>query len=78
MGTWPLESDPRYWLPGEVTVIDQTVNLPSGVSGECTLHLNLPDPCQTLRGNSRFSIRLANEDIWDEETGYNALTTLSL
>ncbi|MBP5334038.1 MAG: DUF4832 domain-containing protein [Bacteroidales bacterium] len=78
VGTWPLESDPRYWLPGEVTVIDQTVNLPSGVSGECTLHLNLPDPCQTLRGNSRFSIRLANEDIWDEETGYNALTTLSL
>ena len=78
IGTWPLESDPRYWYPGEVTVIDQTVNLPSGVSGECTLHLNLPDPCENLHNKPRYSIRLANENVWDEDTGFNKLTTFAL
>ena len=76
LGTWPVESDPRYWMPGEVTVVDQTVT--AGVSGECTLSLYLPDPCQTIRNNPRFAIRLANEDVWDEETGYNKLTTINL
>ena len=77
LATWPIESDPRYWMPG-TTVVDQTVNLPSGISGEVTLWLNLPDPCTTLRDNPRFSIRLANNGTWDENTGYNKLHTFSL
>lgn len=76
--TWPLDSDPRYWMPGQTTVIDQNIELPSGASGQCTLSLNLPDPCEKLRNNSRFSIRLANENIWEEETGLNKLTSISL
>ena len=78
VGTWPLESDPRYWMPEEPTTVDQKFTLPSGLSGEYTLWLNLPDPCQTLRGNPAFSIRLANEDVWDENTGYNKLLTITL
>jgi hypothetical protein len=77
-GTWPLESDPRYWLPEELTTVDQTISLPSGLSGEYTLSLNLPDPCPTLHGNPSFSIRLANEDVWDADTGFNKLLTLTL
>lgn len=78
VGTWALESDPRYWMPEEPTTVDQTITLPSGLSGEYTLWLNLPDPCANLHGNPYFSIRLANEDVWDENTGYNKLLTISL
>ena len=77
-GTFVLESDPRYWMPGTTTVIDQTITLPEGLSGEYALSLNLPDPCETIHDNPMFSIRLANEDIWDETTGYNILHTIKL
>ena len=78
VGTWPLESDPRYWMPEQKTTISQTITLPTGISGDMTLYLNLPDPCENLRNNSKFSIRLANEGIWDENTGYNKLYSFSL
>ena len=73
-----LESDPRFWMAGTTTVVDQTITLPEGLSGEYTLSLNLPDPCETLRSNPMFSIRLANKDVWDESTGYNNLYTIKL
>lgn len=76
--SFKLESDPRFWMPGTTTEIDQTINLPEGLSGEYTLSLNLPDPCETLRANPMFSIRLANKDIWDEATGYNKLYSIKL
>ena len=76
--TWALNSDPRYWMPGETTTIDQTVTLPDGISGEVTLSLNLPDPAMTLRDNPLFSIQLANENVWNESTGFNKLYTFSL
>ena len=76
--TWPLNSDPRYWMPAEETVIDQTITLPDGISGTLTLYLNLPDPCETLHDNPMFSIRLANEGVWNEETGYNKLYSFTL
>lgn len=78
VGTWPIESDPRYWMPGQKTTVSQTVTLPSGISGSMSLYLNLPDPCETLHDNPMFSIRLANEDTWNEETGYNLLHTFTL
>lgn len=76
--TWPIDSDPRFWMPSTTTVIDQNIDLPSGLGGEYTLSLNLPDPAPTLRDNPLFSVRLANEDIWDEETGFNNIYKLNL
>ena len=54
------------------------IKIPADASGECTLYLNLPDPKVTLHDNPRFSIRLANEGVWDEETGYNKIATFTL
>ena len=65
-------------MPAEETVIDQTITLPDGISGAHTLYLNLPDPCETLHDNPMFSIRLANEGVWNEETGYNKLYSFTL
>jgi len=75
-GTFKVDSDPRFWMPAETTTIDQTINLPSGLSGEYTLWMNLPDPCETLHNNPMYSIRLANQGTWDENTGYNKLHTI--
>ena len=76
--TWPVDSDPRYWMPEEETVIDQTVTLPDGISGALTLSLNLPDPCTTIHDNPLYSIRLANDGTWKEETGFNQIYTINL
>ena len=76
--TFQVESDPRFWMPGTTTTIDRTIDLPEGLSGEYTISLNLPDPCENLRSNPLFSIQLANKDIWDESTGFNKLYTIKL
>lgn len=76
--TWDLTSDPRYWMPGQAVTVDQTVTLPDGISGDCILSLNLPDPSVHLRSNPLYSIQLANEGTWQEATGYNTLYNFTL
>lgn len=72
------DADPRYWFAGETVTLDRVIKIPSDASGECTLYLNLPDPKPTLHDNPLFSIRLANDGVWEEETGYNIVATFSL
>ena len=72
------EDDPRFWFAGETVTLDKTVKIPADASGICKLYLNLPDPKETLHDNPLFSIRLANDDIWDEETGYNKIAEFTL
>ena len=70
--------DPRFWFAGETATLDAVIKLPVTATGDCTLYLNLPDPEETLHDNPLFSIRLANDDTWDEETGYNIVTSFTL
>ena len=70
--------DPRYWFAGETITLDRIIKIPADASGNCKLYLNLPDPKQTLHDNPRFSIRLANENVWDEESGYNMVAEFAL
>ena len=70
--------DPRYWFAGERHILDKTIKLPADASGKCTLYLNLPDPEITLHDNPLFSIRLANDGLWDEATGYNKVAEFTL
>ena len=72
------EIDPRYWFAGESVTIEKTISIPADATGTCTLYLNLPDPKVTLHDNPRFSIRLANENVWDEVSGYNKLVEFTL
>ena len=72
------DADPRYWFAGESITLDRVIRIPSDASGECTLYLNLPDPKPTLHYNPMFSIRLANDGVWDESTGYNKVATFSI
>ena len=70
--------DPRFWMPGETSTVTLRAKLDKQMAGEYGVYLNLPDAYDVLHDNPAFSIRLANEDIWDEKTGYNHLTDVVL
>lgn len=70
--------DPRYWFAGNDITIDRKFVIPEDAQGNCTLYFNLPDPEESLRDNPLFSIRTANADIWEKETGYNKIAEFTL
>ena len=71
-------ADPRFWLPGEDHKFTLACTLNDMAPGQYKLYLNLPDPYPSIHDDPRFSIRLANENVWEEETGYNYLTTVNV
>jgi hypothetical protein len=71
--TFPLSADPRNWESGQQVSINQTFTLPAMPSGTYRLSLWLPDNAANLRSDPRYSIRFANQNIWDSAKGYNIL-----
>jgi len=67
--------DVRSWLSGPVTLAQQTVTLPSNMpAGTYSLALWLPDYYTGLQSRPEYSIRFANQGIWDATNGYNVLS----
>ncbi|MEL6495004.1 MAG: DUF4832 domain-containing protein [Cyanobacteria bacterium J06623_7] len=74
--TMYLPEDPRFWHPEEVHTVNVDQQLPPDLApGEYEVLLNLPDPKARLRDNPNYSIRLANDRVWEAETGYNSFLT---
>lgn len=68
----------RKWFSGNVTTEQQFI-LPSSFSkGEYELLLNMPDESASLGKKPAYAIRLANENVWEEITGYNKLNHVML
>jgi Domain of unknown function (DUF4832)/Domain of unknown function (DUF4874) len=66
--------DPRFWQPNTTTKVTVNAPLPSTLpTGSYDLLLNLPDPKNTLSKRPEYSIRLANQNVWEPTTGYNSL-----
>ncbi|MGL5819346.1 MAG: DUF4832 domain-containing protein [Phycicoccus sp.] len=69
--------DPRMWFreAGDVTVA-AAPTVPADVpAGTYDVLLGLPDPVLGLTGRPEYSIRLANQGVWEETTGLNLLAT---
>jgi len=67
-----LTTDPRTWAAGSTTTINQTVTVPPATpAGSYQLLLELPDPL--LPSRPEYSIRLADQGIWEAATGLNNL-----
>ncbi|WP_223300772.1 DUF4832 domain-containing protein [Oscillatoria nigro-viridis] len=69
-----VTEDPRMWMPGT----DKSINIKGAIpvtmpSGEYEVLLNLPDPAPRLYNRPEYSIRFANQKVWEESTGYNSL-----
>ncbi len=75
---YPQTEDPRFWMAGETHKFTLACTLDAKMQGDYNLYLNLPDGYQSLHDNPLFSIRLANEDIWDETTGYNFIARVTV
>ena len=74
-----LPDDPRLWLPDSAVALRHTVGLPGDLpEGDYDLLLGLPDPAPTLADVPAFSVRLANEGLWEDETGLHRLATLTV
>jgi hypothetical protein len=66
--------DARRWAAGETTTLAVRVRIPADVEpGSYTLAVRLPDESDSLADDSRYAIRFANDDVWDDETGDNVL-----
>jgi Domain of unknown function (DUF4832)/Domain of unknown function (DUF4874) len=68
--------DPRMWLPedGDIT-LDLAPIIPANTpAGKYQVLLSLHDPIQELSSKPAYSIRTANEGIWEQGSGWNKLT----
>ncbi|MGE5393912.1 MAG: DUF4832 domain-containing protein [Candidatus Saccharibacteria bacterium] len=69
-----LDVEPRFWKPLVENAIEAEVGIPQDMpKGDYQLYLNLPDPEEKLYPMPAYSVRLANKDVWEENTGYNKL-----
>lgn len=71
----PVKADPRRWLPNyAVSSINEQLQLPADIAeGTYRLYLYLPDIHSTIADDPRYAVRMANTNVWDEETGMNDL-----
>ena len=73
-----LPVDPRHWEPGE-TLLNIKLHVPfTATEGRYRLALWLPDEYGSLRDNPLYAIRFANDNIWDEVTGFNVLGNVTI
>ncbi len=73
--------DIRLFLPGPGESKNLTLNasVPGELgAGEYDLFLNLPDSSSRLKDNASYSVRLANTDAWESDTGYNRLGRVAI
>lgn len=66
--------DPRFWQPATTTRVSINRPLPSSIPvGNYDVLLNFPDSTSNLRNRPEYSVRLANQNVWEATTGYNSL-----
>ena len=68
------ETDPRFWMAGDTFYVSITGGIPTEMEeGNYTAFLFLADPEYRLHDKPDYAIRLANNNLWEDSTGYNSL-----
>ncbi|BDA68161.1 hypothetical protein RIVM261_023480 [Rivularia sp. IAM M-261] len=77
---FPVNTDPRRWFSQQQHQVGFSGTIPVDMpKGSYEVLLSLPDPTPQLYERPEYSIRLANQDVWEPSTGYNSfLTNLSV
>jgi hypothetical protein len=74
VGQVPLTNiDIRVLAPQENNQIIVTTEVPGNLNGNFDIALWLPDENEANHSNHRFSIRLANENVWNNQHGHNVI-----
>ncbi|WP_421876722.1 DUF4832 domain-containing protein [Marinoscillum sp.] len=66
-----FNTDVRFWL--ESVSLEDSFDLSNVPAGVYNLYLSLPDGHESIEDRPEYAIRLANEDMWEEESGWNNL-----
>lgn len=68
-----LDTDVRRWYSGAIK-LETSVKLPTELkAGEYDVLLSMPDDYESISNRPEYSIRLANRDVWEANTGFNKL-----
>ena len=68
-----FKTEIQKWFTGNITLKQNFALQPGIENGEYEMLLNLPDDYESLQSNPVYSIRLANENSWEEISGFNKL-----
>ncbi len=69
-----ISGDIRFWSLDDTIHLNLGYGLPINIEqGDYDLLLNISDAHGTLKDNPYYSIRMANVNVWEEESGYNSL-----
>ncbi|WP_218932428.1 DUF4832 domain-containing protein [Adhaeretor mobilis] len=72
----PLQIDPRFWSGGTSNDVQAVLSIPADMAeGTYTVGIKMPDLEDSLDDDVRYSIRFANQNVWDATTGINVLKT---
>ena len=68
-----LDANPQLWMPG-IYRVAQTIALPKAMmKGQYKLYLFLPDANVLLQNRPEYCVQLANENMWESNSGLNSL-----
>ncbi len=76
-----VDTDIRKDLSKEESLsnLNYTVDLPENIkTGDYEVYLKISEPYESLKDNSRYSIQLANTNIWNEELGANFIGNVTI
>ncbi len=68
-----INTDVRKWYSGNNTIKTKIITDNTMPAGNYDLFLSLPDAYQSLQNKPEYSIRFANESMWNATNGYNNL-----
>lgn len=66
-----INTDVRFWF--ESVSLEDSFSLADVPAGVYDLYLSLPDAHESIQDRSEYAIRLANDNMWEEESGWNNL-----
>ena len=74
-----INEDARLWDKNTAIVRQYRFSLPSGfTAGNWDVYLGLSSTYDSLKNNPSFSVRFANEGLWDGNLGLNKIRTMYL
>ncbi|HEY6906246.1 MAG TPA: T9SS type A sorting domain-containing protein, partial [Ignavibacteriaceae bacterium] len=66
--------DPRFWTAGDTISVSITAGIPADMEeGLYSAFIFLADPEPRIHDRADYAIRLANNNLWEDSTGYNYL-----
>ena len=71
-----IDTDVRKWFTGLSTINAKVVTDNTMAAGDYDLFLFLPDAAESLSARPEYALRLANENVWEDASGYNSLNKI--